>query len=174
MAGEIELKGTLRIKSKTAAAWTAANPVLAANEPGRETDTGKYKIGDGQTAWNSLPYESGGAVKSAPFVTQYYSSAITTNKVNYIVNNRYTASVTLASPLDNPDAPSVVFIQMVGGEVALTDEKGTNIRCLNGTTELEVKTARYYGYGLVVCAYVEYYQCWFVNPVGGNLIYKNN
>lgn len=47
MAGEIELKGTLRIKSKTAAAWSAANPVLAADEPAYETDTGKVKIGDG-------------------------------------------------------------------------------------------------------------------------------
>lgn len=31
MAGEIELKGTLRIKSKTAAAWSAANPELLTN-----------------------------------------------------------------------------------------------------------------------------------------------
>lgn len=56
MAGEIELKGTLRIKSKTAAAWSAANPVLAADEPARETDTGRLKIGDGANKWNELPY----------------------------------------------------------------------------------------------------------------------
>lgn len=40
----------------TAAAATAANPVLAAREIGVETDTGKYKIGNGVTAWNALPY----------------------------------------------------------------------------------------------------------------------
>lgn len=40
----------------TAANWTAANPTLASGEFGYETDTGKLKLGDGATAWNSLPY----------------------------------------------------------------------------------------------------------------------
>lgn len=40
----------------TAAAWTAANPVLLAREMGVETDTHKFKMGDGITAWNLLPY----------------------------------------------------------------------------------------------------------------------
>lgn len=40
----------------TAAAWTAANPVLAAGEIGVETDTGRIKVGNGTTAWNSLSY----------------------------------------------------------------------------------------------------------------------
>lgn len=43
-------------RADTAAAWTAANPVLALRELARETDTGKLKFGDGSTAWNSLPY----------------------------------------------------------------------------------------------------------------------
>lgn len=34
------------------------NPVLAAGEPGFELDTGKHKIGDGKTAWKSLPYKA--------------------------------------------------------------------------------------------------------------------
>ena len=40
----------------TAANWTSVNPVLAEGMPGYEKDTGKLKIGDGVTAWNSLPY----------------------------------------------------------------------------------------------------------------------
>lgn len=40
----------------TAAEWTAANPVLAAGEIGFETDTTKFKFGDGTTTWNSIPY----------------------------------------------------------------------------------------------------------------------
>lgn len=39
-----------------ASQWTSANPVLAAGEIGFETDTGQFKIGDGGTLWNSLPY----------------------------------------------------------------------------------------------------------------------
>ena len=47
----------LQIRADTAANWTASNPVLLANELGRETDTGKFKIGNGSTAWSSLSYQ---------------------------------------------------------------------------------------------------------------------
>ena len=40
----------------TAAQWTAANPTLAAGEIGFETDTNKFKLGNGSTAWTSLAY----------------------------------------------------------------------------------------------------------------------
>lgn len=40
----------------TAAALTSANPTLTSGEIGFESDTGKYKFGDGSTAWNSLGY----------------------------------------------------------------------------------------------------------------------
>lgn len=46
----------IRTRGDTAANWTAANPVLASREMGLETDTQKIKVGDGVTAWNSLPY----------------------------------------------------------------------------------------------------------------------
>ncbi|MGA1296395.1 MAG: hypothetical protein ACO3X1_13880, partial [Burkholderiaceae bacterium] len=45
-----------KLRNGTAAAWTAANPVLLAGEIGIETDTRRYKIGDGTTAWSSLSY----------------------------------------------------------------------------------------------------------------------
>jgi hypothetical protein len=49
---------TARLQNRrdTAANWTANNPTLAAGELGLETDTAKFKIGDGTTAWNSLAY----------------------------------------------------------------------------------------------------------------------
>jgi hypothetical protein len=40
----------------TAAQWTAANPVLAAGEIGFETDTSKFKMGNGSSAWSALTY----------------------------------------------------------------------------------------------------------------------
>ena len=52
---------TIQFRRGTAAEWTSANSVLASGEPGFETDTLKFKIGDGTTAWNSLAYEGGGA-----------------------------------------------------------------------------------------------------------------
>jgi hypothetical protein len=44
------------LRRGTAAEWTSANTLLSAGEPGFETDTGQFKIGDGSTSWNSLPY----------------------------------------------------------------------------------------------------------------------
>jgi hypothetical protein len=52
---------TLKLRGDTAAAWTAANPTLAAREMAVETDTRRIKIGDGSTAWTALPYAATGA-----------------------------------------------------------------------------------------------------------------
>ena len=46
----------IQLRRDSAANWTAVNPVLAAGEPGLETDTGRLKYGDGVTHWNSLNY----------------------------------------------------------------------------------------------------------------------
>jgi hypothetical protein len=40
----------------TAAQWAAANPVLAAGEIGFETDTNKFKMGNGSSAWTALEH----------------------------------------------------------------------------------------------------------------------
>lgn len=46
----------IQLRRGTAAAWTAADPTLAEGEVGVETDTLRLKVGDGATAWTSLPY----------------------------------------------------------------------------------------------------------------------
>lgn len=46
----------LQFRRGTLAKWAEVNPVLAQGELGLETDTNKFKIGDGTTAWNLLPY----------------------------------------------------------------------------------------------------------------------
>jgi hypothetical protein len=54
----------MKQRRKVAADWTSANEVLLDGEIGYETDTRKFKFGDGATAWNSLAYASSGAVTS--------------------------------------------------------------------------------------------------------------
>jgi hypothetical protein len=44
----------IQMRRGTLAQWAAANPTLADGEWGLETDTDKFKIGDGSTAWNSI------------------------------------------------------------------------------------------------------------------------
>ena len=49
----------------TAAQWTAANPVLAAGEIGFETDTNKFKMGNGSSTWTALQYFANAAELAA-------------------------------------------------------------------------------------------------------------
>lgn len=46
----------IRLRRGLAAGWASSNPILATGELGYESDTGKAKVGDGSTAWNSLVY----------------------------------------------------------------------------------------------------------------------
>lgn len=57
------LSVTLIMRNDTAANWASKNPVLTLGELGVETDTRKFKIGDGTTAYNSLKYGLGGNVE---------------------------------------------------------------------------------------------------------------
>ena len=54
---------TFQLRRGTADEWALENPVLAENELGVESDTGRLKRGDGETPWNSLLY---GGLKGRP------------------------------------------------------------------------------------------------------------
>ena len=56
----------IQIRRDPSSLWTMHNPVLAEGEPGFETDTGRFKIGDGVTPWNDLPYASGTVTPAGP------------------------------------------------------------------------------------------------------------
>ena len=58
----------IQLRRDTAADWTSNNPTLAAGEFGWESDTNKFKIGDGSTAWTSLAYASDGDTAGITFV----------------------------------------------------------------------------------------------------------
>lgn len=53
MAVSIQLRRGLAIE------WEIVNPILAQAELASESDTGRFKLGDGIRAWNDLPYSSG-------------------------------------------------------------------------------------------------------------------
>ena len=50
----------IQLRRDTAANWATNNPTLALGEMGIETDTRKFKFGDGSTEWTSLDYASTG------------------------------------------------------------------------------------------------------------------
>ena len=56
MADTNTIKTRILLRNDVATAWTTANPVLMKGEIGIETDTNKFKIGDGTSAWSALSY----------------------------------------------------------------------------------------------------------------------
>jgi hypothetical protein len=50
----------IQVRRDAAASWTSTNPTLASGEIGVETDTAKFKIGNGSSTWTGLPYSGGG------------------------------------------------------------------------------------------------------------------
>lgn len=61
----------IQLRRDTAANWVSANPTLSAGELGMETDTLRFKIGDGSAVWDDLAYEgmlAPNATKSSPNV----------------------------------------------------------------------------------------------------------
>ncbi len=67
---------TIRLRRDTAANWSVANPILALGEMGVVTDADPdtFKIGDGVTDWEDLPY-SGGSSSGPPWVTSFLVAA---------------------------------------------------------------------------------------------------
>lgn len=50
----------IQVRRGTAAQWTSADPVLEAGEIGFESDTNKFKFGNGDDAWSVLTYAAPG------------------------------------------------------------------------------------------------------------------
>lgn len=50
----------VQFRRGTSAEWTSSNPILLSGEMGLETDTRKFKIGNGTTIWTSLSYATQG------------------------------------------------------------------------------------------------------------------
>ena len=90
----------IQIRRGTASQWTSANPTLAVGEFGYESDTGKFKIGTGSTAWTSLSYQGAGTVTSITAGTGLSGGAITTSGT-IAIDTATTVDVSTAQTLTN-------------------------------------------------------------------------
>lgn len=98
-----------------AAIWTSVNPVMFDGEAGHESDTGKWKIGDGVTAWNDLPYKAG--VDSVDGETGVLTGFAK------LASPVFTGNPTAPTPVDGDDDTSIAttaFVKSVLAE-ALAD-----------------------------------------------------
>jgi len=82
----------IQLRRDSAADWTSANPTLAQGEVGFETDTYKFKIGNGVTPWNGLIYQGGsggggGAVDSVNGMIGVV--LLDTGDISEVIDKRY-------------------------------------------------------------------------------------
>jgi hypothetical protein len=73
----------IQTRRGTAATWTSTNPTLAAGEIGFESDTNKFKIGTGSTAWTALAY----AANLSPLTTKGDLYTYSTDNTRLAVGN---------------------------------------------------------------------------------------
>jgi hypothetical protein len=64
-----ELKVRIRHRINEKDVWARVNPILEAGEMGIESDTGRFKYGDGKHKWRELDYAYGSGLTSIPVDT---------------------------------------------------------------------------------------------------------
>lgn len=120
--------GTFQFRRGTAAQWTSANPVLAAGEFGLETDTKKFKVGDGALAWNSLGY--GGLV--GPGVAAGGATSTVLKKNSGADYDTVWSALTAAS-VSYAGGPTLVATDVEGALDELSTEKVDSTRSISTT-----------------------------------------
>lgn len=85
----------IQIRRGNATEWTTANPILAQGELGVETDTLKFKCGDGTSTWTTLSYLiNTGGYATLSGVETLTNKTLESPVVNSpLLNNGYTEEV---------------------------------------------------------------------------------
>ena len=127
----------IQFRRGTASEWTAANPTLAVAEFGVETDTDKFKLGDGATAWTSLAYggikgdtgTSGVAAATAPLA---YNSGTSTVSIDL---SAYDTSSEVDTKLADYDTSAEVDTKVADSKLASFITDATTARTLATATD---------------------------------------
>lgn len=77
----------IQLRFDTSANWASADPTMAEGEVGIDTDVGRFKIGDGSTAWSSLAFSTGDADTMS--VTQTAHGFVAGNVLKPLAVNTY-------------------------------------------------------------------------------------
>lgn len=99
----------------TAANWTSANPTLLSGELGYETDTKKFKVGDGTSAWSAIAYVPGFAISAYPLAAADIANGV-------IADAQISSTAEIAvSKLANGTANQVLVTNSDGATVSFSD-----------------------------------------------------
>ena len=134
---DTQLKTRILLRNDTATAWSTANPVLMKGEIGIETDTNKFKIGDGIKAWSALSYvgtqvevTGEGEVITGASVSANGTLTLTRGKL-------YLDDVLLEAPLTYTADIGVKTVPASGsGKIGQRIEEGEKVTLLDALNEI--------------------------------------
>ncbi len=138
MASIIQLRGG------TAAAWTSANPILAQNEFGVETDTNRMKRGDGATAWTSLAYFETGEVTLSG--AQTFTNKVITYADNTLTGVLPTSAIGSTVQAYDADTAKLDVAQTFTAAQTMTALKETKVAM--GAHNIDLSAGNYFTYTL--------------------------
>jgi hypothetical protein len=117
----------IQVRRDTSANWTILNPSLSSGEIGYETNTGKFKIGNGSSLWSALDYFLDSSDLSG-YLTA--SSASTTYLTQASASTSYLTQASASTTYLTQASASTTYQEKV------EDVSDTEIGYLNGVTSL--------------------------------------
>jgi len=115
-----ELIAKILIRNDTAANWTSANPAISKGEMCIESDTNKFKFGNGITVWNSLSY-AGVSLTDVPLASGTVDGLMAKGDYTKLFNIETAAQVNIIESLK------------VNGVALTITSKGVNVVVPTGT-----------------------------------------
>lgn len=103
----------------TSLGWANGNPVLLEGQIGVEGDTGKFKFGNGVSAWNDLPYAGGGGATRQ-------TVSHTTASLAASATEDFTLSATAVFQLLSFTASTPAWVRIYGTAAARTADTRTS------------------------------------------------
>jgi len=136
----------IQFRRGTASEWTSANPILAVGEMGIETDTNLFKIGNGNTAWNSLAYGGiqGGFDSTQEIVSIGTSRALTSADTGKLITNSAAITITVEGIAVGKQ---VDFVQTDAAQITFAAGSGVTLNSKNGN----LKTNAQYSPASIKC-----------------------
>lgn len=121
----------------TASQWTSANPTLAEGEIGWESDTNKFKIGDGVNNWASLSYfldedSIGGSLDG--YATEAYVDSAVSSLIDSAPGALDTLNELAAALGDDASFATTITNAIAGKQDVVSGVSSTEIGYLDGVT----------------------------------------
>lgn len=126
----------IQFRRGTASQWSSANPTLDAGEVGVETDSGRFKVGDGTTAWNSLDYALApaayGSINTQSGTTYTIVADDGLRLTSFTSSSPITVTIPPNSSVPFPTGSRVDIVQYGTGTVTVSGDTGVTVQ--TGTT----------------------------------------